>query len=170
MRITGTQHHGGIEPDGDDHHVAHKPADAPASGHGAAKTQTSQSDPSGLGWRAKLSGQHAAVPASSKHGGGAVTEAQVQKAYDDGAFSTAVDRKDLPKAAQKQFDADSKQSKADGYDTAAYKATVNGQTVFQVGKDDSDTGDYHANFFDASGKLVASGGGTERDGEYWNKI
>jgi hypothetical protein len=103
--------------------------------------------------------------------GGAVSDsklfADIKQQYEDnGMTGTDVKRSDLPPAAQKQFDKDMKQWGPD-YPPQANKMVIDGKTVYGI-EVDNDGGSY-ANFYDESGKKLASYDCSESGSPTWEK-
>jgi hypothetical protein len=98
----------------------------------------------------------------------------LKRAYDEGAGLSMVDDHALPAAAKHQLAVEERerreagQAHDDQYAPRAAQLMAAGKKFFVIGRDTTDVGDFHFTIFDAAGARVASGGGTERDGAYWD--
>jgi hypothetical protein len=121
-------------------------------------------------------GLDAGTPASGPTGGGGTQKPWADQVKDFfvselgqgelGNDLEAVDRKDLPKAAQKAFDQYNKDYGPDFPPTAYKIDEVGGKTAFAI-VDQTDGGTY-AELYDAKGKKIASGSGGESEDFSWN--
>jgi hypothetical protein len=156
MRVNGTSSTHGATP-GDE------PAadDAAAPAKAAKQSAASASDPTGLGWRAKMTGQASAAAAPAESGSAKwvdAAKAEVEKALGDaGGSPKHLPLKSVPAAVKAAVESYQKgDDKAGQGDKAfAWKTSYKGETLYVA--QEAEQGAYMLTAFDAKGKKIAEG-------------